>query len=104
MLPWVMWGWGVLLNHQPRLGWTLTFVLIVAAGAALWLRPDVIWSLAEGAWAALMSGIVVGGDCARLRRDEAADHRADADCRADRQLAADQLDAVAHRSQAEVRL
>lgn len=104
MLPWVMWGWGVLLNHRPRLGWTLTFVLIVAAGATLWLRPDVIWSLAEGAWAALMSGIVVGGDCVRLRRDEAADHRAGADCRADRQLAADQLDAVAHRSQAEVRL
>lgn len=103
-LPWVMWGWGALLSHRPHLGWSLTLLLLVAVAAVAWLRPDVIRSLAEGALATLMSGIVVGGNRVRLRRDEAADHRAGAGCRADRQLAADQLDAVAHRPQAEVRL
>ncbi len=58
-LPWVMWGWGALLSHRPRLGWSLTFVVIVAVGAALWLRPDVLQSLVKDALAVLVSGMAV---------------------------------------------
>lgn len=52
-LPWVMWGWAALLSRRSRLGWALTFLLILAAGAAAWLRPDLLQSLAEDARALL---------------------------------------------------
>jgi hypothetical protein len=52
-LPWVMWGWAALLSRRPRLGWALTFLLILTAGAAAWLRPDLLLSLAEDARALL---------------------------------------------------
>lgn len=48
-LPMVMAGWGLLLHHQPRVGWALTFLLIVASGLAIWLAPGLLGALAANA-------------------------------------------------------
>jgi hypothetical protein len=46
-LPLVIAGWGFLLHHQPRLGWALTFLLIVVAGLVIWLAPGFVGALAS---------------------------------------------------------
>lgn len=48
-LPWVIAGWGFLLQHQPRLGWALTLLVIVASGLTLWLAPDLLSALVSTA-------------------------------------------------------
>lgn len=45
VLPWVIAGWGLLLHHRPRLGWTLTLLVLVASGLALWLAPGLLSAL-----------------------------------------------------------
>jgi hypothetical protein len=51
-LPFVIAGWGLLLHYQPRLGWTLTFLIIAASGLAIWLVPDLLseWALIALRW------------------------------------------------------
>ncbi len=48
-LPLVIAGWGFVLHHHPRLGWALTFLLIVASGLVLWLAPGLLGVLASNA-------------------------------------------------------
>jgi hypothetical protein len=67
-LPVVIAGWGFLLHHQPRLGWALTFLLIVVAGLVIWLVSGLLSELAANVLSWLVEqGVSIFGVVLQMR-------------------------------------